>query len=511
MRGARFHIVLFFIFTATFVFCFGGSDAQAATLDLHGWAWSSNIGWVGFNCADVSACATTNYKVTFNDVSGNISGYAWSSNIGWVQFDPASTGCPRGACPPKVNLSGGADKQVTGWVRACTVFVAGCSGSLKSNAARGGWDGWIELSGTNHISPATCPTPTTCIGGVTYRSGLSKFVGFAWGGDVIGWLNFDQVTIPTFILTVNSAGATAVPITGVPAFYGGITDYTKTVASGSSFTLTAPATKSSDTFSSWTGCNSVSGPGNRDCNVTMTAPRTVTVNYTASSIPVTSDVSVVLPDYCKVGPSATIGWNYSDLSGSPQSAYQVQIDNNGSFSSPEVDSGKIICQNCRSYFSGTGILQFNTTYNARVRTWNGNDIPSLWQEATSCNGDGCIGGGSGDWKTPRHAYPNVNPPYDFTYSPSNPSANSPVQFTDNTLFDPISITRAWSWLFVPAGGGSGSSSSQNPIYTFNRDGIYTVTERVRDDAVPAGKYCIGPDKIVNVKKPIPIWKEIAPR
>ena len=315
----------------------------------------------------------------------------------------------------------------------------------------------------------------------------------------------------TSILTVNSAGATTVAVTGSPAIYGGTTNYTETsIPDGTVLTLTAPATAGSATFSIWTGCNSVSGAGNRVCRITMVANRTVTANYTVSP-PITSNVTVTEPNYCLVGPSATVGWTYSDPGALLQLAYQIQIDNNGSFSSPEVDSGKITCQSCRSYFSGTGILQFNTTYNARARTWNTSDIPSPWREATICNGPGCLGGGSGDWKTPVHAYPNVNPPYDFTYSPSNPSANSPVQFTDNTLFDPTSVTKAWSWIFVPAGGGSGSSSSQNPVYTFNTDGIYQVTESVRDNALPAGQYCTGPTKSVNIQKPIPIWKEIAPR
>ena len=213
--------VAFLLLTVSF---FLPLTVHAAPQQLHGWAWSSNIGWIGFNCADVSACATANYKVTFDDVSGDLSGYAWSSSIGWVWFDIAAAGCPNGTCPPKVNMSGGVDKQVTGWARACSVFANtnSCAGGLKSNAARGGWDGWIELSGTNHISPNA-----TGAGGVTYRVGLSKFVGFAWGGDVIGWLNFDQIAITppsTFTLTVNSIGASGVSIVGSSAIYCGITN-----------------------------------------------------------------------------------------------------------------------------------------------------------------------------------------------------------------------------------------------------------------------------------------------
>lgn len=231
--------------------------------------------------------------------------------------------------------------------------------------------------------------------------------------------------------------------------------------------------------------------------------------YLVDTDPVVSNVSVTEPNYCTSGPAATIGWNYSDPSGSPQSAYQVQIDDQSSFNSPEVDSGKRSCESCRSYFSGTGILRFNVTYRTRVRAWNSYDTPSSWQEATICSGDGCQS--NANWKTPLHSYPNVNPPYQFIWFPKNPEPNNSVQFTDKTLFDSSSNNKQWSWTFVPAGGGSGLSTAQNPVYVFNQGGIYQVTERVRDNAMPSGQYCTSPTQAVNIGRRIPIWKEIAPR
>lgn len=233
-------------------------------------------------------------------------------------------------------------------------------------------------------------------------------------------------------------------------------------------------------------------------NIGGSAQDTVNV-IVAGSVPNNpSGVTVTEPNYCFSGPSATVNWTYSDPSGSPQTAYQIQIDNQGSFNSPEVDSGKVACGGCRSYFGGQGALQFNTTYKARVRVWNSYDVVSGWTESPS-------------WKTPNHAYPNVNTPYQFTWSPTNPPIGEPVQFTDRTLFDPSSKNKSWSWTFVPAGGGSGSSTVQNPVYSFNSTGVYQVTESVRDDALPLGQYCTGPTQPVNVQKPIPVWKEVAPR
>ena len=226
------------------------------------------------------------------------------------------------------------------------------------------------------------------------------------------------------------------------------------------------------------------------------------------------NVSGTIPDYCTVGPSATVNWDHFDPSGSPQSAYQVQINYQSAPSDPAVDSGKVSCSTCQSYFGGQGAMEFDTTYRARVRTWNSFDIPSSWRKAALCVGEGCKkekeNKGGSSWKTPVHAYPDTNSSYKFTWSPKRPVVNKSVQFTDKTLFDPSSKNKQWSWTFNPAGGGSGSSTAQNPVYTFNGNAIYQVTERVRDNVMSAGQYCVGPTQTVNILRPAPFWKEVAP-
>ncbi|MBU1045970.1 hypothetical protein KJ616_02510, partial [Patescibacteria group bacterium] len=57
--------------------------------------------------------------------------------------------------------------------------------------------------------------------------------------------------------------------------------------SGTSLTLTAPASSGSYTFSSWSGCNSVGG--NRTCNVTMSSSKTVTATFNTPAIPNPAD------------------------------------------------------------------------------------------------------------------------------------------------------------------------------------------------------------------------------
>ncbi|MBU3669065.1 MAG: hypothetical protein FGM57_03845, partial [Candidatus Taylorbacteria bacterium] len=48
---------------------------------------------------------------------------------------------------------------------------------------RGGWDGWISLQGV------------TLSGSVSGNPPAQKFTGYAWGSDVVGWVEFDKVSL----------------------------------------------------------------------------------------------------------------------------------------------------------------------------------------------------------------------------------------------------------------------------------------------------------------------------
>src|SRR5580658_1176284 len=91
----------------------------------------------------------------------------------------------------------------------------------------------------------------------------------------------------TYALTVDSTNpASGVAITVSPADNNsagnGTTSFTRTYNTGTSVTLTAPATSGSNTFSSWTGCTSASTV---TCTVSMTANTTVTANYATNTAP----------------------------------------------------------------------------------------------------------------------------------------------------------------------------------------------------------------------------------
>ena len=242
-----------------------------------------------------------------------------------------------------------------------------------------------------------------------------------------------------------------------------------------------------------------------DFNITYTAisgnpPQQNTTTVVSCSVDVGSpnpnnpgSVTVTEPNYCVTGPGGTVTWSYSDPQGSPQSAYQVQVDDQGSFNSPEVDSGQIN-SGSGSYAMPSGRLGFNITYRARVRVWNNAGGVSNWSTSPS-------------WKTPTHAYPNANAPYQFSWTPPTPIPTVPVQFSDRTWFDGSSNNKQWRWT---ASNGQ-TSTQQNPQFTFATAGTYQVTEEVRDNAMPSGQYCTGPTQTINVKKPVPTIKEVPPR
>lgn len=212
--------------------------ATAADNELTGFAWSSNIGWISLNCSNTGSC-TKGYKVIKRS-DGQLSGYGWSSNIGWVNFAPASRNYPvgRGTFPGAARFDG---NNIKGWIQALS--------------AGGGWDGWISMGGQ-----------TTNGGkyGPIYNETTKKFSGFAWGGDVVGWVDFQYAECPSCggIIQPETAGLN-VAVSGSGA--GGVvsdddkircgtagTDCSEDYATAKRVVLTASASSGSD-FAGWSG------------------------------------------------------------------------------------------------------------------------------------------------------------------------------------------------------------------------------------------------------------------
>lgn len=251
--------------------------------------------------------------------------------------------------------------------------------------------------------------------------------------------------------------------------------------------------------------------------------------WAGPQMPTIDNLTFDEPDYCS-SPGGGIRWNNPDpLS---QDGYRVQVDNNSNFGSPEVDS----CPSGSGCGGGTSTaytiaaLPWNDIYYAKVMVWDTSGIPSVWRNLDNCIDNGssgrcltssgnpkCATGQAHCWQTPPHAYPDVkplggtpacNPPlgYDFTWSPCKPGAGTEIQFTDRTNFTGGSSGQQWRWIF---NDGKPNSALQNPLHTFDLEGIYNVVEGVRDDSTD-GNYC-EVAKTVNIQKPIPKWREVAPR
>ncbi len=216
--------------------------------------------------------------------------------------------------------------------------------------------------------------------------------------------------------------------------------------------------------------------------------------------PSAASVVAAQADNCASGPSVFVSWTYTDANNNPigtdpQSAYQVQIDDNGSsFNTPLYDSGKVASSSSTQAFASN--LPFNKTLKARVKVWDSRDVASNWTY-------------SGSWTTEANPAPSVN----FTWSPLlYPSVKQPVQFTDQTICydnsgNPTACTSTghggWSWTF----GDGGTSTQQNPLYTYLTAGSFSVTDTVTDKA---GAFC-SLTKQIYVNRQIPTWKEVSPK
>ncbi len=157
-------------------------DNSDHEFEMFGWAWSSTIGLISFNCQDTNTCATSDYKVTVAHDT-YLRGYAWSENIGWIKFDNLGNNFPNSPnYSARLDIDGYVkdcqEGRICGWARACAGTVPGdCSTNMSRDD---GWDGWIRFENSQVVP---------------FNSDKSKLEGWAWGSNVVGWINLDGVEI----------------------------------------------------------------------------------------------------------------------------------------------------------------------------------------------------------------------------------------------------------------------------------------------------------------------------
>jgi hypothetical protein len=100
-------IILFILFLCLAFLPF----LNASAVELSGYIYSENAGWISLNCENTGSCKNIDYKVSA-DGAGKISGYAFSQN-GWINFSPDYGGI---TADDLGNISGWAWSEKLGWV-----------------------------------------------------------------------------------------------------------------------------------------------------------------------------------------------------------------------------------------------------------------------------------------------------------------------------------------------------------------------------------------------------------
>lgn len=179
-------VAVIFLLLALTALSITKAQSPSPITELEGYAWSSTIGWVSMNCVDEGVCGSSDYKVEIMD-DFTLAGYGWSSNIGWVKFGGLS-GCPGGSCDARVNTD---TDELEGWARACAGTNPGDCSTMTDHID--GWDGWISLNcaNTGDCASSNYMVKANTGGFITCDSSNQSC---AWGSDVVGWVDWRNVT-----------------------------------------------------------------------------------------------------------------------------------------------------------------------------------------------------------------------------------------------------------------------------------------------------------------------------
>ena len=389
----------------------------------------------------------------------NVSGFAWSETIGWISFNSTGDGS---------SISYGVNLDLD-------------TGDLSGYA----WSeniGWISFNRAVTGNPPAQPykNGTGAIAKVDISTGeiTGWFRVLAYDGGWDGWYRFCDEDINY----CSGAGQIAK------------IDYISGDWHGWAWT---------DMVGGWLSFNSSdSGAGGSAYKVTMAGG--------LNRPPSATDLEVVKGNYCTI-PAHYFSWTYSDSDGHNESQFQFQIDNNSDFSSPEVDrcgdgqtpvGGVCPAPGTLSNSSpttnnqivvvavspGSNQIGYNTSYYWQVRVWDSQGADSGWVEGSS-------------FTTETHRYPSI----DFNWSPTGPSQDEDVAFSDQSTVYGGSTKSAWAWTFV--NGNPAISSQQNPTIQFTADGPKEVTLQVTD----SDNFSCQIPKSVGVQAELPGWQEILPQ
>lgn len=440
--------------------------SASADNNVSGWAWSSNIGWISFNCTgDSPACGASNYGVSIDSASGDFSGYGWSSNVGWISFNRSDTGNP--PSQPYKNDSGNdpiakhnsGNGQVDGWAKILSL----------------GDNGWVKLRKFSSDSGADY--------GVSIVNG--NFSGWAWNGNDdgsgIGWVSFNCDHTNDGTLPPNNINAC------------GTSNYRVVLA----------------------GTNHPPSVAN------MTAPN---LNYSAASVnALRANLQFDFID----SDAGSFGSAYQlEIRKSQDNQLVLNTGVCTDFETPSADC-KIDNSICMRNESAGGCLSpgdcvcqypleeglnYETRYKWSVKVWDNFGASGEAEYDTDQDTDNDDGIRK-TFTTYKHEMPDVN----FTWFLANPSQGEEVKFTDQSKvysaqpdINPADCTDAlcdWEWSSISPGVTfKDSVNGPAPIIIFSQAGNPTITLKVTD----FDGYIIYRSKTINVNANLPGWREVKP-
>ncbi len=427
-------------------------SSASASHNINGWAWSSNIGWVSFNCTnDSPPCVNSNYGVNVDLITGHFSGYAWSSNVGWISFN--EIGAPdyvfnancatAGSCSASNSCTAcynWTDSKVYGWGK---IIAMGDNGWIKFN------DAWAN--------------------GVTIDQATNSFLGWAWNANDnesgIGWLSFN---------CSNDSSC-------------GVSNY-KVAAD-----INRPPSVTDMTAPNWSFKDA------RDNNDALRAKLGWTFSDSDAGQSQYSYQIIVDDDSDPADPLFDSGECF-DFNNPVSLPVKCKIDNN----------------NTNEFFinSSDMSLNYDTSYYWWVKVSDDN-ISHKYSSFTQYNNpqDTPIEADDGlplTFTTYKHEMPIA----DFSFFPSNPSQDEEVKFTNeskvylssapSTVIDCTNDQCTYEW--TAPGANINDPATTTPIIIFTSAGNFTITLKVTD----ADGYYVSTSKIININAQLPIWKEVKP-
>ena len=160
----------------------------AYNLNSPGYPFLSSDG--GSTWKPVTSLGAGYWNQAYSSANGNVLAVdcrhiSIDSGLNWTSQTSTMQDCGFGAMSADGAKIVWSDSNPGGDVWAQGYVYTGTAPVVTTSVSNSGWDGWIHLSGSNNQT-----LNFTGTGGLTYSSSTSQFLGYAWGSNVIGWLQF---------------------------------------------------------------------------------------------------------------------------------------------------------------------------------------------------------------------------------------------------------------------------------------------------------------------------------